>query len=170
MKMCAGKQLRSSRWSSLTACLKTVALLALYFPACALAQDQRVSQYAHRAWLVRDGFFTGVPRAITQTSDGYIWIGTDSGIVRFDGSHFESWTSPDGKKLPSNQIGALLGVRDGSLWIGMLEGLAHLVDHKLIVYSDFHDAVSSLVEDTSGKIWFTRGDAGGALRTPICQA
>ena len=171
MKMCAGKQSRSSRWSSWTVCLKTVALLALCFPACALAQDQRVSQYAHRAWPVRDGFFTGVPLAITQTTDGYIWVGTDSGLVRFDGSRFEPWTSPDGKKLPLNQVTALLGVRDGSLWIGG-EGLAHFADRKLFVYPDFHDDVGlgSLLEDRAGNIWFGRIAAAGALRTPICQA
>lgn len=121
--MCVGKQPFSSRWSSSRSHLKTVTLLALScLPACTLAQDQRVSQYAHRAWSVRDGFFSGAAQAIAQSADGYIWIGTDSGLFRFDGSHFEPWTSPDGKKLPSNQILALVGARDGSLWIGMQGG------------------------------------------------
>ena len=171
MNMFAGKQSRSSRWSSSTVSLKIVALLAIsYVPVCTLAQEQRVSQYAHRAWLVRDGFFNGQPVTITQTSDGYIWVGTESGLYRFDGSRFEPWSSPDGKKLPSDLILALLGARDGSLWIGANGGLAHLVDRKLVAYPDFHDRVAGLLEDPSGKIWFTRGEAGGALRTPICQA
>jgi signal transduction histidine kinase/ligand-binding sensor domain-containing protein len=162
---------RSSRWSSPTAWLKIVALLGLGFVSfCALAQEQRLSQYAHRAWLIRDGFFNGAVMTIAQTTDGYIWVGTFSGLYRFDGSRFEPWVSPDGKKLPSNVIDALLGARDGSLWIGMRGGLAHLVDHKLFVYSDFHDDVASVLEDRSGKIWFTRSEAGGALQTPICQA
>src|SRR5262245_54537613 len=111
---------RSRRWSSWTACVSTVAVLGVWcFPVCALAQDQHLSQYAHRAWLVRDGLFSGAARAITQTTDGYIWIGTDSGLVRFDGSRFELWSSPDRRKLPTNMIRALLGARDGSLWIGM---------------------------------------------------
>src|SRR6185437_12423217 len=120
MKIFAGKQSRSSGWSSSTASWKIVALLAIWFvPFSVLAQEQRVSQYAHRAWLVRDGFFSGAPDAIAQTTDGYIWIGTDSGLFRFDGSRFEPWSSPDGKKLPSSVIRHLLGARDGSLWIGM---------------------------------------------------
>ena len=140
-------------------------------PVCALAQEQRLSQYSHRAWLVRDGFFNGgPPNAITQTTDGYIWIGTNSGLFRFDGSRFEHWSSPDGKKLPSNQIFVLLGARDGSLWIGMFNGgLAHFDDRKLFVYPDFHDDVSALLEDQFGKIWFTR-ESGDARTTPICQA
>src|SRR5215472_2263380 len=171
MKMYAGKQSRSSRCSSWTACLKTVVLLAIsYIPVCTLAQEQRVSQYAHRAWLMRDGFFTGAPGAITQTGDGYIWIGTESGLFRFDGSRFEPWSSPDGKKLPSSVIRHLLGARDGSLWIGMHGGLAHFVDRKLVLYPYFHDDVEGLLEDSSGKIWFTPGHAGGALGVPICQA
>ena len=139
MKMLAPEQSRSSRRSSSTVCLTIAALLSICsVSVCTLAQEQRLSQYAHRAWLMRDGFFSGTPNAITQTTDGYIWIGTASGLFRFDGSRFEPWSSPDGKKLPSDFYG-LLGARDGSLWIGMRGGLAHFVDRKLVVYSDFHD-------------------------------
>jgi len=169
--MFAGKQSGSIRWSCSTVSVEIFALLALWsVPFCARAQEQRVSQYLHRAWLVRDGFFNGQPATITQTTDGYIWVGTTSGLYRFDGSRFEPWSSPDGKKLPSDVILALVGARDGSLWIGMRGGLAHFVDRKLVVYLDFHDDADGLLEDGSGKIWFARSDAGGALRTPICQA
>lgn len=169
--MFAGKQSRSSLWSSSTAYLTIVALLAIgSVPARTLAQEQLLSQYVHRAWSVRDGFLNAAPWAITQTTDGYIWIGTTSGLLRFDGSSFELWTSPEGKKLPSTRVMALLGARDGSLWIGMVGGLAHFADRKLLLYPDFHDDVGSLLEDQSGKVWFTRSEAGGALRTPICEA
>ena len=166
-----GKTSNSTRSSFSTACLTIVALLAICSVSiCSLAQEQRLSQYAHRAWLMRDGFFSGSPNAITQTTDGYIWIGTASGLFRFDGSRFEPWSSPDGEQLPSNEIYGLLGARDGSLWIGMRGGLAKFVDRKLVVYPDFHDDVAGLLEDQSGNIWFTRSEAGGALRTPVCQA
>jgi signal transduction histidine kinase len=154
-----------------TVCLRIVALLTILlssFAAC--AQEQRVSQYAHRAWLARDGFFSGQPNSITQTKDGYIWIGTESGLYRYDGSHFEAWSPPDGKKLPSNLIESLLGASDGSLWIGTLEGLAHLVDHRLVLYPDFHDHVQSLLEDSFGGIWLTHDDTNGYKTTPICRA
>ena len=158
------------RWPSWRG-LKIVVLLGLSFvPIYTLAQEQRLSQYVHRAWLVRDGFFNGTVTTITQSTDGYIWVGAVSGLYRFDGVRFEPWLSPDGKKLPSNVILSLSAARDGSLWIGMRGGLAHFVDHKLVVYPDFHDDVDGLLEDQSGTIWFTRSEAGGALRTPICQA
>jgi signal transduction histidine kinase/ligand-binding sensor domain-containing protein len=163
----------SNVWAPSTISLKLIVLVSLCcLPICALAQEQRLSQYAHRAWLVRDGFFGGAPNAITQTADGYIWVGTGSGIFRFDGARFEPWTSPDGTQFSSRQISALLGARDGSLWIGMGGGLAHFADGKLFVYPDFHDDVGfgSLLQDRDGKIWFGRSQSGGALRTPICQA
>jgi len=51
-------------------------------------------------------------------------------------------------------------------------GLAHFADGKLVVYPDFHDDVGfgSLLQDRAGNIWFGRSEAGGALRTPICEA
>jgi len=154
-----------------TTSLRIVALVVLWLsPFTLFAQEQRVSQYAHRAWLVRDGFFAGQPAAITQTTDGFIWVATTAGLYRYDGSHFELWSSPDGQKLPSDLILSLVGARDGSLWIGMRGGLAHFVHRKLFVYPDFHDDVDALLEDRSGKIWLSRSEAGGAQRTPICEA
>src|SRR5258708_40116827 len=70
-----------------TAAARYFSILSLFLLACvpskALDPDTRVSQYAHTAWLVQDGYFNGAPRAITQTTDGYIWIGTQSGLWRF---------------------------------------------------------------------------------------
>jgi|SRR5271155_2367844 len=173
MKILAEKGCGSNVWASSTISLKLVALVASWcVPVCTLALEQRVSQYAHRAWLVRDGSFGGAPDAITQTTDGYIWVGTGSGIFRFDGARFGPWSSPDGKQFSPRQISALLGARDGSLWIGMGGGLAHFADGKLFVYPDFHDDMGfgSLLQDRAGNIWFGRSEAGGALRTPICEA
>ena len=171
MKVLVPKESRSDHRTLSSASLKIVALLALWsVPCCVLGQEQRVSQYTHRAWLVRDGVFNGAALTITQTNDGYIWVGTASGLYRFDGFRFELWLSPDGNKLPSNVVASLLGASDGSLWIGVKGGLARFVDRKLLVYPDFHDDVSGFLEDQSGKIWFTRSDSGGALRPPICQA
>ena len=79
----------------------------------AVDPSRHISQYAHTAWRIQDGVFSGTPFAVTQTTDGYLWIGTRSGLLRFDGVRFVPWTSPDGKYLPSSDIGSLLGARDG---------------------------------------------------------
>jgi hypothetical protein len=56
--------------------------------------DVAIAQYAHSAWRLHDGAFDGVPNAGAQTTGGHLWIGTDAGIVRFDGVRFVRWVSP----------------------------------------------------------------------------
>jgi ligand-binding sensor domain-containing protein len=114
------KILATLRFLSLGFLLFFSSLLSLW----AVDSNKRISQYAHSAWRLQDGAFGGTPNAISQTTDGYIWIGTQAGLMRFDGVQFLVWTSPDGKHLPSSQVTSLLGARDGSLWIGMEGGLS----------------------------------------------
>ena len=57
-----------------------------------------LTQYAHTAWRVRDGYFPGQPTAIAQTMDGFLWIGTQNGLIRFDGVRFMPWEPPAGSK------------------------------------------------------------------------
>src|ERR1700721_3681914 len=103
-------------------------------PAAALDPAMRISQYAHAAWRMQDGVFGGVPHAITQTADGYIWIGTDAGLVRFDGVRFAPWEPPD-KRSGISAVYSLLGGRDGTLWIGSASGLRALKNDRLSSFS-----------------------------------
>src|SRR6202142_1437319 len=105
-------------------------------PMGALDPSRQLSQYGHTAWRIEDGVFAGSPNAITQTTDGYLWIGTQAGLTRFDGVRFVSWRPPEGKALPSSRINSLFGARDGSLWIGTSRGLARWRDGELTNYLD----------------------------------
>ncbi|MCU1226496.1 MAG: Membrane associated, signal transduction histidine kinaselike ATPase [Edaphobacter sp.] len=89
-------------------------LLVLFLASAmfALNPDKHISQYGHTAWRIQDGFFGGPVRSITQTSNGYIWVGTGAGLFRFDGVRFVSWSSQQVEQLPSTSITALLGARD----------------------------------------------------------
>jgi signal transduction histidine kinase/ligand-binding sensor domain-containing protein len=127
---------------------------------------RHISQYGHTAWRIQDGVLTGAAVAVTQTTDGYLWIGTRAGLVRFDGVRFAPWASPDGTHLPSSEVASLLGARDGSLWIGMEGGLSHWDGQHLTNYFIKRGSVFSIIEDRSGTIWFVRGrgsDADGGL-------
>src|SRR5277367_5730444 len=93
------------------AVLASLLLLALP-PALALDPEHRISQYAHTAWRVRDGAFAGAPSSITQTTDGYVWIGTLAGLVRFDGVRFVPFVPPAGQHLPNPGVLSLLGATD----------------------------------------------------------
>ena len=83
--------------------------------AFALNPVMDVSQYAHKAWRVGEGFSKGAIHAIAQTPDGYLWLGTDFGLHRFDGVRNVSWQPPPGQQLPSSQIRTLIAARDGTL-------------------------------------------------------
>lgn len=123
----------------------------------ALDPTSHISQYGHSVWRVRDGYFGGAPEVIAQTTDGYIWVGTDTGLFKFDGVRFVPWKAPSGEELLSSQVDSLLSARDGSLWIGTESGLAHLINHRLILYQKNEGwAVEDIYEDRDGKIWFMR--------------
>lgn len=79
----------------------------LAYCSCAFALNPTldVTRYAHTAWKVSDGFFKGLIFALVQTPDGYLWIGTDSGLARFDGMRALPWQPPAGMPLPSSDSG-----------------------------------------------------------------
>lgn len=135
----------------------------------ALDPDKRLTQYAHSAWRIQDGSFGGAPSAVVQTTDGYVWIGTSAGLVRFDGVRFVPWTPAAGNQwLSSNSIWSLLAGRDGSLWIGTSTNLARLKNGRLFNYTNARGRINAIVEDARGAIWITRSrvrDNAG----PLCQ-
>jgi PAS domain S-box-containing protein len=140
--------------------------------ARALDPDRRISQYAHTAWRVRDGAFAGAPTTITQTTDGYVWIGTFAGLVRFDGIRFVPFVLPAGKQLPNSAVISLLGATDGSLWIGTASGLAQWKNGVLFNFPETAGRVNSIYEDGDGTIWMARSrtDAGGVCKVAVSVA
>jgi signal transduction histidine kinase/ligand-binding sensor domain-containing protein len=136
-------------------------LLACCPCASALNPSLDINQYAHYAWTIRDGFFKGAIHEIAQTPDGYLWLGTELGLVRFDGVRSVPWEPPTGEHLPSSDIRRLIAARDGRLWIGTAEGLVSWKDGKLTHYAELDGrAVPALLEDREGTVW------AGELATP----
>jgi signal transduction histidine kinase/ligand-binding sensor domain-containing protein len=123
--------------------------------APALNPSLDVSQYAHTAWQFREGFTQGLIKSVAQTPDGYIWLGTEFVLFRFDGVRAEDWQPPlNGEQLPSKYVVCLHVARDGTLWIGTIQGLASWRDGKLTRYPDLTDLViSSILEDHNGTVW-----------------
>jgi ligand-binding sensor domain-containing protein len=128
-----------------------VALL-LAMPVAGLDPGTALTQYGHTAWRIREGYFAGSPSSITQTKDGFLWIGTDTGLIRFDGLKLEPWLPPAGSSLPDDRTVNVLGASDGSLWIGTADGLARWYDGKLTVYARA-GRFGALLEDRQGTLW-----------------
>ena len=127
---------------------------------CALALDPAldVSQYAHTAWRTQEGFARGEIGPIAQTPDGYLWLGTQLGLFRFDGVRTVAWRPPQGQSLPDSHIRRLLGTRDGALWIGTYAGLASWRGDRLTLYPQLKGwAINALLEDRQGVVWASAG-------------
>ena len=122
--------------------------------ALALDPALDVSQYAHTAWKMRDGFMQGSIHTTAQTRDGYLWLGTEFGLYRFDGVKTVLWTPPSGKQLPSDYVLSLLAAHDDTLWIGTSKGLASWKDGHLKLYAELAgQAIFAILEGKEGTIW-----------------
>jgi ligand-binding sensor domain-containing protein len=89
-------------------------------PASALDPRHRISQYLHTAWKSDSGLVA--VRRLKQTPDGYLWLATRGGLVRFDGVRFSTYLAGSVEGLESSTIQDLLLDPDGSLWIATLGG------------------------------------------------
>lgn len=144
------------------------ALLWLWFlVGLVVAQDlpatQRLSQFGHSVWRTQDGLFAS-PNAIAQTRDGYIWIGTDRGLVRFDGVRFVDSNALTRLPAPEFKVRALLGTRHGTLWVA-IQAKVVSIDGADVAQYTVPNAPSALIEDANGGIWLggTRGTS------PVCH-
>ena len=123
--------------------------------ASALNPSLDISQYARTTWKARDGFGGGRIEAIAQTTDGYLWIGTDLGLFRFDGLRMVRWQPPPGAaSMTISSVRGLFGARDGTLWISADDGVMTLKDGKIaVVATPRGRRFSTILEDRDGHIW-----------------
>ena len=139
--------------------LMTLGALSGLFCSPALAAldpSLDISQYAHTAWTFRNGFLHGAVYTIAQAPDGYLWLGTQTGVYRFDGVRAVPLPL---SQLASTEVGALLPARDGTLWIGTLEGLLSWKDGQLTEHPSLgRRRFNALLQDRDGAVW-----AGTAL-------
>ena len=155
------------------AALKRLVILFVFSLPCphsilALDPGRQISQYRHSAWRVEDGDFNGSPVVMAQTLDGYLWIGTGTGLIRFDGVRFVPWTPPAGQRLLDPRVFSLLGARDGSLWIGTGFSISHWKNGRLTNYPELAGRIEALVEDEEGSIWLARTYMPDKMG-PVCR-
>ena len=146
--------------------LALLCLIVSSLPAQALDADRPLRQLHHTAWINKDGA-PGEVFTMAQTSDGYLWLGTPTGLFRFDGLRFEPLQSLVTERLASNDIYSLLATPDGGLWIGLAaHGLGFYRDGKLTAYDESRgvpsETVNALARDADGIVWAASND--GLLR------
>jgi ligand-binding sensor domain-containing protein len=116
--------------------LAWLAVCATATLAFALDPGRAITQFVHTSWTERDGAPSNV-RALTQTQDGYLWIGTTAGRFRFDGVRFIAFEPPAGEAFPATRVRGLLATRDGAFWIVWYAGaVGRLQNSHLTSYSE----------------------------------
>jgi signal transduction histidine kinase/ligand-binding sensor domain-containing protein len=142
--------------------LITAVLMMLACGKSALALDPRkaLSQYSRTVWTQERGLPQDTVRAITQTKDGYLWLGTDEGLARFDGYDFVVFNKTKGN-LPNNSVTALAASNDGALWVGTQNGLVEYREGVFRTYTTkdgLPDAsIASVYADSTGALWVVAG-------------
>ena len=131
--------------------------MVMVTPAKALDPQKLITQFTHTSWTAKDGV-PGPVRAIAQTPDGYLWLGTEAGLYRFDGLHFVAWEPSFGEQIRGSAVWSLCTSRDASLWIGFSSGgISQLRNGHLKNYSRTDGVpdggILSIVEDGNGSIW-----------------
>jgi len=121
------------------------------------AQDDRDTHYTMTVWGSK-----GVPGDIfsmAQDVDGYLWLGTPTGLLRFDGNRFTPFQPADsGSSLPSGPVHAIVASHDGSLWVGLGGGAGVVRIHRgqVVRHSSANDgptSVTAMIQDRQGVIW-----------------
>jgi ligand-binding sensor domain-containing protein len=122
------------------------------------ASGPPVPTYVRHVWRTQDGLPENRIRAISQTPDGYLWIGTSGGLARFDGVRFVVYGRFNTPTMADDNIRALAVAKDGSLWVGTDGGgLLHFQDGRFRSFGPneglTNEFVSSVLEDGQGKLW-----------------
>jgi len=122
-----------------------------------LDSSKRINQYLMDIWNNKNGLPQSYVSSITQTKKGYIWVGTQEGLVRFDGVSMVTYSSKNVSVFKSNIITYLLEDNNNNLWIGTLNGLIRYKNGIFKRYTTddglIYNLVRYLEKDDKGNLW-----------------
>ena len=132
-------------------------LLGCGLTGLALEPSTPLASLGRQVWVMENGLPQNTVQALLQTRDGFVWLGTEVGLVRFDGNGFQLFDRNSTPALPGNDVRCLLETKDGALWIGTSEGLARWMDGSLTAFTTKDGlpggAVHSIAETSGGVVW-----------------
>ena len=132
-------------------------LLIVCGHAQALDPSRQPTQYVLDNWQIPEGLPQTSALAIARTPDGYLWVGTQEGLARFDGVRFTVFDTNTEPAFADNYISALLVDRAARLWIGTSSGIVVLENGHFTAFTGVaqleHAYVRSIVEGKDGRVW-----------------
>ena len=135
---------------------------ALVSPAIPLPNQPQPDNFGRQVWQTENGLPQNSVHSILQSADGYIWVGTEGGLARFDGIRFFVYNTQNTPALRSNNIRMLVEGRDGSLWIATADGVDRIKDGMFSAFNVENGLPSgnvwSLSEDRDGHLWAVTAD------------
>jgi len=133
----------------------------------ALDPGRAISQLVVQRFTNENGLPQNSVQALCQTADGYIWIGTQDGLARFDGARFVVFDKTSVSGFPNNVIWGLSEARAGGVWVATNGGAARLVEGRLADTIGTREGVQertrAAYEDRIGTLWVGT-DGGGVAR------
>jgi len=139
--------------------------MAIASSLAALPADRAIAQYVRRSWTVEQGLPHGTVRGFAQSADGYLWLATYEGLVRFNGESFRLFDKSSSPGLRNNSVRTVLESRGGTLWVGTVAGLARFdgaVIETVATKEELgHDIVNAILESDDGTLWV--GTEGGGV-------
>jgi len=145
-------RVRGGLWCWMAVAVAAVAGLA--GPKVAGAEAARPDpSYCYQAYNVEAGLPHNSVGMLLQTHDGYLWVGTDSGLARFDGIRFVNYRGATAPGLADNLIRCLYEDRAGTLWIGTQRGLSRMQQGQIELVEMPRVPITSITQDRTGQIW-----------------
>jgi signal transduction histidine kinase/ligand-binding sensor domain-containing protein len=132
--------------------------------SAAFAEPRLLDEYVVTSWSDEEGLFGGWIVGLAQDRHGYLWIGTVSGLLRFDGLTFERFNGTEQTKLPRRSVSAVYGAKDGSVWVGFSGGggIYRIQDERIREYGVAEGLgegrTSAFVEDVDGALLAATAD------------
>ncbi len=137
--------------------LALLVLLTFGGPARALDPTLQLSQYVLDNWQNAEGLPQNSAQSIARTPDGYLWVGTQEGLARFDGARFTVFNNENESAVPNKHISMLFVDHNGRMWIGTKNGVAFYERGRFAALAGgealAHATVQALAEDHKGRLW-----------------
>ena len=163
-----GGLIKRMLWRGLPKCVLAFTsffyLSIAFFVSATAAEPLKSVEYLHKIWRTEEGLPGPVVKAVIQSKSGYLWLGTDEGLARFDGVRFQLVEEKlNGEKL-ERWLTGLTETKDGSVWVSSISGgLSQFHDTFVTNITRTNGVLSNYIlalhEDVRGRLWI--GTAAG---------